>query len=156
MPRSRIGDPGGPIVAHDESLAGAPRGASMHTDTAAGRSKRRGSLVVACLSAGLTAVLTGCGTRAATVALPDKPSHVQVASAKAYRPSARDLVIAAYEGYWRATDDALASLDASKAKAIMVGHVPASSIPALVEGLQAIWRKDEIGYGSPVFHIMSV
>lgn len=133
----------------------------MHTVTAAGRSKRRGkrrgSLVVAaCLSAGLTGVLTGCGTRAATVALPDKPSHVQVASAKAYRPSARDLVIAAYEGYWRATNDALASLDASKAKAIMVGHVPASSIPALVKGLQAIWRKDEIGYGSPVFHVMSV
>ena len=127
----------------------------MQTVTAAGRSKRRGRLVVACLSAGLTAILTGCGTRAAPVALPDKPSHVLVASAKA-SPSARDLVIAAYEGYWRATNDALASLDASKAKAIMVGHVPASSIPALVKGLQAIWRKDEIGYGSPVFHIMSV
>ncbi len=38
----------------------------------------------------------------------------------------------------------------------MAGHVPASSIPALVKGLQAIWRRNEIGYGNPVFHIMSV
>jgi hypothetical protein len=134
----------------------------MQTVTAgAGRSRRRGSLVVlACLSAGLTAALTavlaGCGTRAATVALPDKPRHVQVAGAKASRPFARDLVVKAYEGYWRATNEALASRDASKARAVMTGYVRASSIPALVKGLQAIWRRDETGYGSPALHIMSV
>jgi len=121
------------------------------------RRRRRGSLVVACLSAGLTAALTGCGTRAVTVAVPGKPGHAQVASTKASRPSVvRDLVIAAYEGYWRATNGALASRDASKARAIMAGSVPASSVPTLVRGLQAIWRRDEIGYGNPVFHVMSV
>jgi hypothetical protein len=133
----------------------------MRTVTAVpGRSGRLGSLVVACLSAGLTGALTGaltgCGTRAATVALPDKPDHLQGPRKEASGPSVRDLVVAAYESYWRATNDALASRDPSKARAIMAGYVPASSMPALVKGMQAIWRKDEIGYGSPVFHIMSV
>jgi len=66
------------------------------------------------------------------------------------------LVIASYEGYWRATNDALASRDASKARAIMARYVPASSMPALVKGLRAIWRRGEIGFGGPVFHIQSV
>jgi hypothetical protein len=137
----------------------------MRTVTAArGRNMRRG-LVTACLSAGLTAgltaALTGCGTRAANMALPDKHGHIRVAGAtasrsSASRPSARALVIAAYEAYWRATNDALASRDATQARTIMAGHVPASSIPALVTGMRAIWRRDEIGYGSPVFHIISV
>jgi hypothetical protein len=38
----------------------------------------------------------------------------------------------------------------------MAGYVPANAAPALVRGFRAIWRRDEIGYGSPVFHIMSV
>jgi len=123
-------------------------------------------LVTACLSAGLTAALTGCGTRAANVALPGNRGYVRVAGAtasmpsasrpSASRPSARDLVIAAYEAYWRATNDALASRDVTKARTIMAGHVPASSIPALVKGMRAIWRRGEIGHGSPVFHIISV
>ncbi len=124
--------------------------------TVPGRSRRRSTFIVACLSAALVAALTGCAAGAANAVLPDKPGHVQVTGAKPARPSARDLLIAAYEDYWRATNEALASRDASKARAIMAGHVPASSIPALVKGLQAIWRRNEIGYGNPVFHIMSV
>src|SRR5262249_58321649 len=110
------------------------------------RGGRRDSLVVACLSAGLTAALTGCGTHAATVALPGKPGHVRVASAEPSRPSARDLVIASYEGYWRATNDALASRDASKARAIMARHLPAHSMPPLVKGLPAVCRRGAIRF----------
>lgn len=129
----------------------------MHVVTSVpGRSRLFGGLVAACLSAGLVPALTGCDGRAANVALPDKPGHVQVAGAKAARPSARDLVIAAYEGYWRATNEALDSRDVGQARTIMAGHVPTSAVPALVKGLKAIWRLREIGYGSPVFHIMSV
>jgi len=124
--------------------------------TVPGRRRRRSTFIVACLSAALVAALTGCAAGAANVVLPDKPGHVQVTGAKRARLSARDLVIAAYEDYWRATNEALASRAASKARAIMAGHVPASSIPALVKGLKAVWRRNEIGYGSPVFHIMSV
>jgi hypothetical protein len=105
---------------------------------------------------GGVAALAGCGATAADVALPGKPAHVRPAVARAPRARPRDLVIAAYEGYWRATNDALASRDPAKAGAIMAGYVPRSALPGLVNGLKALWRRDEIGYGSPVFHIMSV
>jgi len=106
--------------------------------------------------AGLAAALTGCGTQAADVSLPVKPAHVRAAGAKAVAPIERDEVVAAYEGYWHATNAALASRNPAKAGAIMAGYVPPSAIPGFVRGLKAIWRRDEIGYGRPVFHIVSV
>jgi hypothetical protein len=115
-----------------------------------------GRLLVTGLAALLAAGIAGCGTGAADVTLPVKPGHVHLAGAKAARPSARDLVVAAYEGYWRATSEALASRDRTRAGAIMAGYVPADVIPALVKGLRSLWARDEIGYGSPVFHILSV
>jgi hypothetical protein len=108
------------------------------------------------VTAAIVAALAGCGTGAADVALPSKPSHQAPAAAKAVRQSPRDLVVAAYEGYWRATNEALASRDPARARTIMSGYVPGGAIPALVRGLQTLWRRNEIGYGSPVFHIMSV
>ncbi len=121
-----------------------------------GRRRLYGRLVAGGLSAGLAAVLAGCGARAADVPLPNKPAHLHLAGAKAVRPTPRNLVVAAYEGYWRATNEALASRDPAKARTIMAGYVPSSAIPALVKGLTVLWQRDEIGYGSPVFHIMTV
>ncbi len=121
-----------------------------------GRGRPAGRLLVCGLAALLAAGLAGCGTGAADVALPVKPAHVHLAGAKAAPPSARDLVVAAYEGYWRATNEALASRDPARARAIMAGYVPGSAIPALVKGLRSLWARNEIGYGSPVFHILSV
>jgi hypothetical protein len=115
--------------------------------------------LAACWAAGLALVLAGlagCGASAAVVGLPAKPAHVPFAKATAPRPSPRDLVIAAYEGYWRATDEALASHDPERARTIMAGYVPRHVLGALVRGLKAVWRRGEVGYGSPVFHIMSV
>ena len=121
-----------------------------------GHGWRADRLVVGGLAAVVAATLTGCGTRAADVALPVKPAHVHLAGAHAARPSARDLVIAAYEGYWRATNEALASRDPGRARSIMASYVPGNAIAALVKGLGALWARNEIGYGSPVFHILSV
>ena len=129
------------------------------------RGGRRGRRLAALLQtvsavalAGLAAVLMGCGTQAADVALPARSGsgHVEPAGAKAVTPSERDQVVAAYEGYWRATSAALASRDPAKASAIMTRYVPGHAIGTLVRGLRAIWRRDEIGYGSPVFHIIAV
>jgi hypothetical protein len=139
----------------------------MRTGTViARRGRQRGGLAAACIVAVLLGPLLGCGTQAANVALPSKPGpgkpgpgrpgHVRVDRVRGVMPSARRLVIAAYEGYWRATNEALASRDAARARAILAGHVPAGAAPALVRGFRAIWRRNEIGYGSPVFHIMSV
>ena len=124
--------------------------------TGPGPSRRGGRCLVAGLAAAAAAALAGCGTGAADVALPVKPGHVHLAGAKAAQPSARDLVVAAYEGYWRATSEALASRDPVRARAIMASYVPGDAIPALVKGLKELWARDEIGYGSPVFHILSV
>lgn len=139
----------------------------MHKGTVgSGRNRRCGGLAAACFFGVLLAALPGCGTRPANVALPDKPWpskpgvarpwHIRVGRAAAIRPSARELVVAAYEGYWRATNEALASRDAARASAIIAGYVPAGAVPALVRGFRAIWHRDEIGYGTPVLHIMSV
>lgn len=109
------------------------------------------------LAGGLAlAGLSGCGTRAATVALPAKPARVHLAGAKAPPATPRALVLAAYQGYWHATSVALASRDPAKAKAILAGYVPAHAVPALVRGLEGLWRRHEIGFGNPVFHVMSI
>jgi hypothetical protein len=121
-------------------------------DAASLRSRRLAALSLA----GLAAVLTGCGARAADVSLPVKPRSVQASGAGAVAPTERDKVVAAYEGYWRATSAALASRDPAKAGVIMAGYVPRNAIPGLIRGLKAIWRRDEIGYGHPVFHIFDV
>jgi hypothetical protein len=81
---------------------------------------------------------------------------MRLAWATTPRPSPRDRVIAAYEGYWRGTEEALATHDPARARTIMAGYVPRRMIGALVRGLKALWRQGEVGYGSPVFHIMSV
>jgi hypothetical protein len=129
----------------------------MHkVSTDPGQCRRDGRRLVIGLAAAAATALTGCGTGAADVALPAKPGHVHLAGAKAAQPSARDLVVAAYEGYWRATTEALASHDPARARAIMASYVPGGAIPDLVKGLRAIWARNEIGYGSPVFHILSV
>lgn len=107
-------------------------------------------------AAGLTAALVSCGSAAAPVALPKKPSAVHVAAAPPTRQQPRQLVLAAYEGYWRATSQALDSRNAATARTILAGYIPGSAVPTLVKGLSQLWRRNEVSYGSPVFHIMSV
>src|SRR5258706_5358366 len=95
--------------------------------TVPGRSRRRSTFIVACLSAALVAALTGCAAGAANAVLPDKPGHVQVTGAKPARPSARDLLIAAYEDYWRATHESLGCRYASEAQTAVTAYAPPSS-----------------------------
>lgn len=121
-------------------------------DPAPSRPRRLAALSLALFAT----VLTGCGAQAADVSLPVKPRSVQASGAKALAPTERATVVAAYEGYWRATSAALASRDPAKAGVIMAGYVPRNAIPGLIRGLKAIWRRDEIGYGRPVFHILDV
>jgi hypothetical protein len=111
-------------------------------------------LLAAVLAAALA--LAGCGTQAAKVALPGKPVRVHLAGAKAPPGSPRGLILAAYEGYWHATSEALASRDPARARAILAGYVPARAVPALLKGLEGMWRRHEIGFGNPVFHIMKI
>ena len=108
------------------------------------------------LAAVLTAALAGCGSSPARATLPKKPLHVKVARADPVRQTPQQVVIAAYEGYWRATNDALDSRSAARAKAILADYIPSSAIPGLVRGLRMLWQRDEVSYGSPVLHITGV
>jgi len=120
-----------------------------------GRCTARMALLAGALAAGLAAALAGCGSGQAHVALPRKPPPVRVA-AHPSRPSATQLVVTAYDGYWRATNQALDSGSAAAARKILAGVVPAGAIAGLVKGLQVLWGRDDVSYGSPVLHIMSV
>lgn len=111
-------------------------------------------LLAVALAAG--PAVAGCATQAAKVSLPGTPARAHLAGAKARPASPRSLVLAAYEGYWHATSEALASRDAARAKAILAGYVPTHAVPALLKGLEGMWRRHEVGFGNPVFHIMKI
>jgi hypothetical protein len=113
-------------------------------------------LAVGVVGCGLLAATAGCGSGPGQVALPKKPTHVQLARVIPAPPSTRQLVIRAYEGYWQATSQAVASRNPVTAKAILASYVPKSSLPGLITGMRALWRRDEVMFGAPVFHITSV
>ncbi len=112
-----------------------------------------GAVLTAALA---VAAVAGCGAHPAAVMLPRKPTAAQLARVSPTRLSTRQLVIAAYEGYWRATNEAVDSRNPASAKAILAAYIPSRSVPGLVKGMSAMWRRHEVVYGSPVFHIMAV
>ena len=68
----------------------------------------------------------------------------------------RARIVAAYEGYWRATNAALDSRNPARARAIIGGFVPPGAVSILLRGFTGLWQRDEVGYGLPAFHIMKV
>ncbi len=152
--------PHGPLAVGARRLAlpGGLAAGSAGTMPRAGRlaSRARRAVLAGALAAGLAATAAGCGSSPAKVTLPSKPPRVRVAAAPPAKPSARQRVIAAYQGYWRATSAAVDSRSPARARAILADYIPASAIPGLVRGLRTLWQRDETSYGSPVLHIMSV
>jgi hypothetical protein len=106
--------------------------------------------------AALAAAATGCSHRPARVALPRNPAAVRTAGVTSGRPSERQQVLAAYQGYWQATDQALDSRNAARARHILAAYLPGRALAGLVRGMRALWRRDEMSYGSPQLHVMSV
>jgi hypothetical protein len=113
-------------------------------------------LATGVLLCGLVAALAACGSSRAQVTLPKKAPDARLARVVPAAPSERQLVIAAYEGYWQATNQAVNSRDPSAAKSILTSYVPGSAISGLVTGMSVLWRRDELAFGAPVFHIVSV
>jgi hypothetical protein len=108
----------------------------------------------------LTLAVVGCGGQPA-VALPHKAAGPAQAPASpaalAGGPvSVHDQVVAAYTGYWQALGQALDTRDAARARAILAPYATPALIPSLISGFETDWVRDEIQYGSPVPHILSV
>lgn len=121
--------------------------------------RRQGSrrAAAAILGCGLLA-LTACGRSQADVALPKKPATAVPAfgGGAPAPPSKRDLVIAAYESYWTATNQAINSRNSKTARAMLVTHVPGGAVSRLLAGMSVLWQRHEMAFGAPVFHIKDV
>jgi hypothetical protein len=113
-------------------------------------------LATAGLLGGLVVAVAACGSSQAQVTLPKKVPHARLAPVAPASPSERQLVIAAYEGYWQATNQAINSREPVTAKSILTSYVPRSAISGLITGMKVLWGRDEVAFGEPVFHIVSV
>lgn len=112
-----------------------------------------GAVLTAALA---VAAIAGCGSPPAPVSLPKKPTAAQLARVSTAHASTRQLVVAAYEGYWRATNEAVNSRNPASAKALLTAYIPSQSVSGLVKGMSVLWKRHEVVYGGPIFHIMAV
>jgi hypothetical protein len=104
----------------------------------------------------LVLAVAGCGGQA-SVALPGKAAPAASPAAVAGAPQTpKDQVVAAYNGYWQALGQALDARNAANARSILAPYAASALIPSLISGFQTDWARGEIGYGSPVPHILSV
>jgi predicted small lipoprotein YifL len=106
------------------------------------------------------AAAAGCG-RQHPVALPPAAAPAAPAAASASvpaarPPTARDRVVTAYMGYWRASGQAVDAGRPGPARAILARYVTADSLPSMISVLRADWHQHAVSYGSPVPHIRSV
>lgn len=113
-------------------------------------------LAAGVLICGLVAAVAACGSSQAQVTLPKKAPAGPLARVAPAPRSERQVVVAAYEGYWQATNQAINSGDAGTARSILTSYVPSSAISGLLSGMKVLWRRGEMAFGAPVFHIVSV
>jgi hypothetical protein len=114
-------------------------------------------LAPAALTAALALAAAGCTGGQASVRLPPKtsvrsPAPLQLAD----RPGPRQQVMAAYAGYWQASDDAVNAGNPRLARRILAPYVPATAIPGLIAALRQDWDSHSVADGNPVLHILSV
>ncbi len=120
------------------------------------RPARLGFLVALLPGVGLALGAAGCGGQA-PVALPHKPAGTAVpVSLAGPQLSPQQQVIAAYDGYWQALGQALDTQNAARAGVILAPYTAAANIPSLIRGFQTDWARDEVQFGAPVPHILSV
>ncbi len=130
------------------------RGTSTRLPPAALRSPApRASTALAV--AALAAALAGCAGQP-SVALPSKAAVSASPASLADQPGQRQQVMAAYEGYWQANDEALNSGNAATARRILARYTPATALPGLIAALRQDWARHAATDGSPVLHIVGV
>jgi len=141
-------------------------GARLPEPTGRGRAFRRGVFRRACAAgrgpavagAAAAAVLAvaGCAGQP-RVALPRKPdAAVGQAALTVPRQTARQRVIAAYDGYWQAYAQGMTSRGAAAARSILARYLTPELVRGTVRSYRADWAAHDIAYGGAITHVLSV
>ncbi len=104
--------------------------------------------------AGLAVLLAGCAGQA-SVTLPPK-AGLRSPARLAEQLGQRQQVMAAYAGYWQASDEALNSGSARRASQILARYAPAAALPGLIAALRQDWARHAVTDGVAVLHVISV
>jgi hypothetical protein len=117
---------------------------------------RAGRLALAAAAPALALAAAGCAGQA-SVPLPPKAAAVLRSPAQiADQLSPRQQVMAAYAGYWQASDAAVNAGSAGPARRLLARYVPATAIPDLIAALRQDWDTHSVIDGNPVLHVVSV
>jgi hypothetical protein len=108
--------------------------------------------------ASVTLVAAGCGSQSSSVPLPARASSTPTTpvALAGSAPTARQVVSAAYRGYWQAYAAAMTSANAVRARVIMAPYEAPATIPELIRSLKLVWAAHDIAYGGAVTHVKSV
>ena len=106
-------------------------------------------------AAALAAAMAGCAGQP-SVALPSRAAAGASPARLADQPGQRQQVMAAYAGYWQASDEALNSGNAATARQILARYTPATALPGLIAVLRQDWARHAVTDGSAVLHIVGV
>jgi hypothetical protein len=107
---------------------------------------------------GMVLAAAGCGSPAASVALPHKGGTASAApvSLATPAPTPQQKVAAAYRGYWVAYAEAMTARSAARAQAILAPYQVPDGMPQLIKSLKAVWGAHDIAYGGAVTHVKGV
>jgi hypothetical protein len=106
----------------------------------------------------VVAALAVCGCAGQPrVALPSKSGPtVGQAALTVPRQTARQRVIAAYDGYWQAYAQGMSSRSAAAARSILARYLTPELVSGTIRSYRADWAAHDIAYGGAVTHVLSV
>jgi hypothetical protein len=123
------------------------------TRSAPRRTRKLPAVLLSC--AGL--LLAGCAGAAAQVQLPARPSATPTATAAAVgSQSPRQRVLATYAGYTTATTQAFGARSAPRVRQLLDPYLDPATVRNFISAFRQDWAKNEVTYGRPVRHILSV
>jgi hypothetical protein len=109
---------------------------------------------VAALTPALALAVAGCAGQASVRLPPRTVARPPARLADQLGP--RQQVMAAYAGYWQASDSAVNAGNARMARRILARYVPAAALPGLIAALRQDWDLHAVIDGNPVLHVLSV
>jgi hypothetical protein len=121
------------------------------------RMERAARLVAGSLIAVLMVVVTGCVTSVPQVRLPKKgTSYPAIGTAGSAWTPAQRRVIKAYRATQFTLVAASDSRSATRAQALLAGHVLKADIPVFITGMSVNWQKGDVSSGKLKYQVVGV